>query len=333
MLGLPRLAWLLTAAAASLAQAQQVTLEPSAAVRCLTPAADQRGAPDYPFDAFKAERGGRVKVRLTFHHADEAPDVEVLERDGDAEFATSVRKHVDTFRVPCLSAAETPVQLTQEYIFKPDQRRIVWTHPQDQADAQRSKMLACVAHESGDKAPSYPRAQLSDGVQGRVLARLSFEAADRPPKINVFSRGYALGLARAIERWAEGYRMPCHVGAPVAGYWVFVFLFQGDGYYGFQDISLRQWIGNIKDIQKQTVAFDLNTMGCPFDLRIAYRQPYLPNGVGEVGSHDPARRPFLDWLAASELKLSESALDAVFADSARLHVPCLKIDLKPKEKP
>ena len=111
------LLWALALAAC--AQAQEVSLDTSAAIRCLTPLAEQRGAPDFPFDAFKAEKGGRVKVKLTFNAPDRAPQVEVLEQEGDGEFVTSVKQHVGAFRVPCLGTAESPVRLTQDYVFQP----------------------------------------------------------------------------------------------------------------------------------------------------------------------------------------------------------------------
>ena len=66
---------------------------------------------------------GRVKVELTFTAPDEAPTVDVLEKEGGAEFVESVQKHVRTFRAPCLALADTPAALTIEFVFKPDARR------------------------------------------------------------------------------------------------------------------------------------------------------------------------------------------------------------------
>ena len=44
------------------AAAQQVTLEPSAASRCLAPPEAQRGTPDYPFDAWKRGQFEEISV-------------------------------------------------------------------------------------------------------------------------------------------------------------------------------------------------------------------------------------------------------------------------------
>ena len=55
--------------------------------------------------------------------------------------------------------------------------------------------------------------------------------------------------------------------------------------------------------------------------------------VLEIGTHDPSRRPFLDWLRQSVLELPEPTLDSVFADTARFTVPCMKINLQPKDPP
>ena len=193
-------------------------------------------------------------------------------------------------------------------------------------------MLECVKHPSGQKSPDYPRRALEGDVQGRVWSRLVFEAPDRPPKVTVQSRSQARLLAREVADWVPDLRMPCHAGAPVAADWTWVFRLEGLGAFGFGDVSLRALLANIKGIERQTVAFDFTTMGCPFEVRLRYLQPYLPNQVGEFGSRNAARRPFLDWLAATELKLTDTTLDAVFADNFTLQVPCLKIDLKPKEK-
>ena len=324
-------AQLLAIAWAGWAQAQQVALDTSAVVRCLTPAADVRGTPDYPFDALKSGTDGRVKVRLSFSAVDQPPRVEVLE--GDGAFVDAVKQHVREFRVPCLSAADAPAQLTQEYVFRRDRRQVLWSHLEDLADARRREMLKCVAHASGQKSPDYPYRARQESVQGRVLARLVFDAADRPPKATVHARKNARLLEREVAQWVEDLRMPCHTGSPLAADWTFVFRFEGDAAYGFGGVSLRALLASIKDIQRQTVAFDFNTMGCPFDLRLHYLQPYMPNSVGQVGSHDAARRPFLDWLSKAELNLPAATQDAVFADFADLHIPCLKINLKPQEKP
>jgi hypothetical protein len=325
------IAMLLAAACCATAQAQEVTLEPSAALRCLTPAADVRGTPEYPPDAWKRGQAGEVVVELIFTVPEGRPEVKVLRSTGPDELVDAVKAHVRAFRVPCLAGAEVPVRLRQTYSFVTDQRAVHWAHPVDQSDAERQTLLRCVKHESGKRGPEYPELARREGVQGRVLARLRFDAPDKPPHMEIFAPRAARMLASQVEEWVKGYRMPCHAGAPVAGVWTFMYFFQGERLYGFNDVTFRQFLMSIKDIDKQRLVFDLTTMACPFDVRLAYRQPHLPNAVGELGSQDPSRRPFLDWLALATLDLSRDNQAAVFGDSVTLPIPCLKIDLKPKE--
>ena len=123
------LGWLLSAAA--LAQAGQAALEPSAAVKCLTPAAEVRGEPEYPFVQFKEGTKGRVKLALRFTAPTERPAVEVLSSDGSPDFVQAVQDHVRSYRVPCHDGGDTPVELEFDFVFQPDSRRVHWAAPHD----------------------------------------------------------------------------------------------------------------------------------------------------------------------------------------------------------
>jgi len=104
------------------------------------------------------------------------------------------------------------------------------------------------------------------------------------------------------------------------------------GGYGFKDITFLQYLRHVKDLREQTLVADTTTMGCPFDVSLIYRKPHLHNIVGQLGGGHPARRPLLDWLAQAELQLPRQSLTSVFGDEVRFTVPCIKINLKPKEK-
>jgi hypothetical protein len=311
--------------------AQQVTLEPSAALRCLTPLAAARGAPEYPFDEWKRGQRGRVKVELEFTVADARPAVKVLESEGERPFVDAVREHVKAMRVPCLNEVGGSAKLVFDFVFKPDDRSVVWSDAVDTADAAREQMVKCLIHVSGKKSFDYPLAAELERVQGRVVARLRFEGPDRTPLIDVHARPNARLLTGAVEDWVKGYRMPCQTGPALVGYWTFLFKFQGEKAYGFQQLNLLQFMAGVRGVNQRRLAFDTNTMGCPFELRLHYRQPYQANGVAELGTNNAARRPLLEWLMQSELELPSRMLDAVFGDTAHLTVPCVKIDLKPKE--
>jgi hypothetical protein len=301
----------------------------------------ERGAPEYPFVPFKRGQQGRVKVALTFTTPQTRPAVDVLLQEGGDEFVEAVKQHVRDYRVPCHDGGETPAKLVFDFVFRADDRQVHWSPPVDARDGQRKAQLACIAHESGKKTPEYPPAVLRAGYQGRVLMRLRFDAPDQPPVIETFARRSVGGsfaernLERAlvshVEQWAAGYRMPCHLGSPIVTTFTFVYVIEDQG-YGFKpDLSLMAVLSMVRDIRKQRLNFDFNRMGCPFDVALQYRRPGMLNLVGEVGSQDSARRPFLEWLASADFDLPERALSSIYADTARFTVPCLKIDLQPQE--
>jgi hypothetical protein len=327
----PLLAWGLATMGLP-ALAQDLRPEPSAVVECLSPPPELRGAPEYPFEQWKFHEKGRVKVALEFTAPDRRPSVEVLEREGHLDFVDAVGEHVRTLRVPCLTATQTPARLVIEYIFKPDQREVLYTPPSDADDKRRNAQLACLTHVSGEKKPDYPRLALERKQQGRVLLHMRFDAADRPPEFEVYTGLGLPYLKSAIKRWAQGYRLPCQTGGPVSASIHFVFILEETGGYGFKDITFLQYLRGVKGLKQTTLDVDTNTMGCPFDLSLQYLMPGLPNRVGEIGSRDPARRRLIAWLARSELDVSDEALNSIYADEVRFTVPCVKIDLKPKEK-
>ena len=321
------------------AAAQQMTLEPSAAVACMTPAAAARSAPEYPFEAYKREMTGHVKVALKFTAPGTRPVVTVLAQDGDSSFLEAVEDHVRAFRVPCHDGGNTPMTLIFTFVFRSDHRKVYWSPPTEGDEAQRNAQLACIVHTSGDKAPEYPRAALRADVQGRVLVRLRYDAPDQPPVVEMLPRMAADAsvswrresqmLSRPIEHWVAGYRMPCHQGKPITTVVTFTYRI-GDGAYGFKPgQTLQSVLPMVRDIRKQRLSFDFNRMGCPFDVYFQYRQPRLDNRVGELGTPDPARQPFLAWLAQAEFDLPGPSLDSIYGDSTRITVPCLKIDLNP----
>lgn len=323
------------------AQGQQVTLEPSAAVACMTPPAGERGVPEYPFIAYKDGRKGRVKVVLSFTSPDTRPTVQITEQEGDDSFVDAVKAHVRALRVPCHDGGERPVQLVFEFVFRPDDREVFGSGPSDADAAARKEQLACLVHESGQKSPGYPERALRNLVQGRVVMGLRFEAPDQAPIAEVFTRADAQSstrsrraaemLSQPLEDWVKGYRLPCLQGRPISTTMVFVYRFEGDA-YGFKPgLGLMDLLPTVRNIKLQRLDFDFNRMACPFDVAMTYYQPHRPNRVVEIGSHDPARQPFLDWLRQSQLNLPEASLDSVFGDTARFTVPCLKIKLQPQE--
>lgn len=313
------------------AAAQQVELEPSPAAQCLTANDPALALPEYPFVQYKSGERGRVKLALEFSAADAAPQITVLEQDGGEAFVDSVRKHARSLRVPCLPAGGT-VRLERDYVFEPDRQQAYAGPGRDVADAQRLELLGCMRHVSGSLQLQYPQWALRDEVRGRVLVQLRFDDAAGPPTVmQVAARPGARRLATEVEQWVAGVRLPCHAGGPIHASLLYEFRFEGEA-YGFKPMTLLQFMGNVKGARQQRVQFDTTHMGCPFDIRLMYRRPFMRNWVGSVGGYDPARHALLEWLRNAELDVPRNTLDAVFGDTADITVPCLKIDHTPKEK-
>jgi hypothetical protein len=319
------------ALAAAPAWSQVTTLSTSEAVACLTPPVAERGVPEYPTMSYKSSTPGRVVAMATFRANDlfAWPSVTIEKQEGGDDFVDAVKAHLRTLRVPCLPR-DGQATLRFDFVFNPDSRRAYWYNPVDTADAGRLAHLACVVSVEGAATPDYSREARRAGIQGRVWARLRFVAADQPPEVTLHHRPQTKLLAKSVSDWLKNRRMPCFDGEPISVDVFYIFMLIGD-VYGFRPLDLTQYLARVKGIQQQTLAIDTTTMGCPFDLKLRYLQPDGHNRVAELGEPNPARRPLLDWLATTELDMRGRELDSIYADDADIAVPCVKINLKPKE--
>lgn len=310
--------------------AAQLVLEPSAAVRCVASVDPTLPSPAYPAEEWRSGKPGRVKVELSFDRADEPPKVNVIESEGGASFVTAVREHVARLRVPCLSASEASARLVQNYVFQPGRQEFV-PDIEDPEVKSQAAAAACLKHVRERRGPVYPAQALYDGEQGRLMVRMRFASADSPPRVELLARNDVPQLRSAVLRWAEGYRLPCYDGVTRSVSLTYAFSVEGSKPYGFKDISLVQFLGRIEGIRRQRVFFDFNAMGCPFDINLTYLQPLAPNVVEQEAPAHPARATFLAWLRQVRLNLPPAMLDAAFADTLTLAIPCTKIDLNPQE--
>ena len=329
----PVLTLLFGVLASGLAAAQvRVVPETSDAARCLVATDPAQPAPEYPFEAFRKKEPGRVKVRLRLSAPDKPPRVEILETEGRDEFAQSVRRWTATLRAPCLVEGEAV--LVQEYLFRDHEQPVVYDSPLDEEAQRRKARIGCLVNRSEHRTPDFPWAARQQEQQGRVFARLRFVDPDQPPEVELFHRRSARVLSDSVLRWSRDYRMPClerGVDAPVVAHAVFEYRLE-DQLYGFKPIGLAQLIGRVKGVREQTLQLDTNEMGCPFHVKFTYLRPGLPNGVGVVGEYLAAREPLLAWLRQVELDLPVRTLDSIYADTADVAVPCVRINLNPKEK-
>jgi hypothetical protein len=323
-------AWLVGMALPLAAQTLTAEVKPesSPALKCLGQAPGQADELIYPFDAFKRAEAGHVLIELVFSAPDAGPAAKVVSSEGSDEFVKAVREHVRGLRVPCLVAAEGPVRLRQNYVFKPALPRPSRV-TEDLEDAARKAQAACVKHPRG-QVPEYPEFALKANMAGRISARMTFTSADQAPAIEIFAHPSHRRLAASVEAFVHGLRMPCFQGKPVITSFTFVFKLEGDPEYGFKPMSLMTFLRMVKGIEKQAVAFDFTTMGCPFDVDLLYLRPGADNRVEELGERMVERKPLLAWLGQLELNLPRRAMESVYADNALIAVPCAKLELTPQ---
>jgi hypothetical protein len=299
-------------------------LAPSAAVACLK-------VPDepltYPPLSFERKDGGTVRVELQFTGPDDPPRVKVFDEDAAfAELILATREHVSRFRMPCMAKGAPDLRLRQVYVFRPnDGRKVVSTTPRDPSDAGRMDLLSCMVHTARARAPDYPRSSLQADEQGNVFVELTFTGPADPPQLRVVATTRHRQLREAALDFAANLRLPCLTGERVSYRQLFQFRMDGGPRIALKDVTLRQFLGGARKVPSG-VYFDLGTMACPFDLRVAYYQPHDENLISELEKQVPARQPLLDWLSRVELQLDPETNAMLLGSSFTVSVPCGTVD-------
>jgi hypothetical protein len=308
------------------AGAQTVAAAPSAAQQCLTRAPGQEAPLAYPEELLARKDTGRFKVSLTFHGPDAAPWFRVLDDTPiDKSFIRVVREYVAGYRVPCMAAGDPPVVFTQEYVFAPnDGRKVMATQPTDERERLRQTLAKCVRSEAAAP-PEYPEGARQLEMQGKVYVELAFDGPTSPPVVRVHDSPHSRLLATAMKH-AQSMRMPCHPGdGRVAIDMLYKFSLIGDRRTLLKDANVASVVRSAAAFPRPAY-FDWNTMGCPFDLRLTYFQPFRPNQVQQLETDRPERQAFMDWLSAVRLKLDDKTNNAVLGDTMTVHVPCGTLD-------
>jgi hypothetical protein len=321
------LAALLFGAAAHAALAADMALAPSPALACLTLPAGAAARPEYPPEALERKEGGEVRVQLVFRYPDQKPDVKILHSTDVDQLDDVVKKHVLQYRVPCMKPGDGPVTLLQEYAFDPDGRsRVMASAPRDEADIARAAQMKCLRHEIAGSKPTYPQEALRRDEQGTLLAKMHFTAPDKPPALDWVAASPHKSLSRSVERYAEGLTLPCLDDGPVDIIIAYQFVIDGGARTVFKDTNLVTLLGASKDLAKPAF-FDLNTMSCPFDVRVSYHRPFADNSVQQLDTLNPARQPLLDWLAGLTMNLKQAEQLRLYGNKMIVRIPCGKIDL------
>lgn len=312
------------------AQDYAPTLRPSAAALCLTLAPGQRAQPEYPESLLERKDGGVVKVELVFSASDAAPVVRILDENADRLFGRAVRDHVGRFRVPCMAPGADPARLVQTYVFSPnDGRTVMATAPRDHDDAQRRLRYRCLLRILPGVRPEYPRASERLDEQGKYLVSLRFVNATAEPAVVFLDADRSRNLRLAVEEFVKGYRLPCMGTEPVELSLLFDFSLEGGSRTRLRDVSLREFLAGVEPSSvAMPVFFGLDTMACPFDVRLVYNRPHQTNSVLEVANHEPMRQPLLDWLSQMTLRLPPDRNRAVLGETMTITIPCGTVNLQ-----
>ncbi len=272
---------------------------------------------EFPAALVDTESAAVFRVRMAFTSADEAPRTTFTFATSDGAFRAAVERYVAQYRLPCLKSGAAPVEMVQEFEFRPGDGRKAFWFPARSVD---SAVAPCL------ETPDRWRGRFP-GQQGVALVRLRFASPERPPDMEVLYDGGNRRLGESVRDHVRRYRMPCLAqGAePVVATQLFRFEIQGESRSALRDVALAQFVHGLKD--PEHVRFDFERMGCPFDTEIRLYQPYATNVVAEIGGSDPRRVEFLRWLQRADLRLTEDQRRQVVGDSMRIAVPCGILDL------
>lgn len=295
---------------------------------CLTPAAAERGSPEYPPQQLFAKTGGKVRVALTFTSRDSGPSVRLInpdqwrEYDQDA-FLRSIERFVSKYRLPCLQGGSA--EIVQTFNFSSESRSV---YPLDVTDSRSAMAKSdCKIEHVGDK-PAYPSS--SANPIGNVVFRMKFEQRDEPPTVTMVYGGGHYLLAENAKSWASSSRLRC--ATPLEKSVEFTETIR----YFRKDIGIpmvlkdMDFILFLKSVDRKTLGtpkFDFNAMSCPFDVKVRLIQPYAPNDVAEISQRNENRKEFLAWLKTLVFNFPRDYERFLVGQSMQIAVPCMSLDL------
>ena len=290
----------------------------------------ERKLPEYPHGVVEGTNAV-VRVKLQFKSADAAPVAVVTFNNGGPAFASTVTDHVSNYRLPCLPSGGSFIGL-QEFRFAIEER-ISSVHGSQtrHVDGYLKLPPECLTQIRQVAPPIFPADDpyQSARTPGTVVVRLKFSAPDTAPEVTIVFDGGRRRLREAVRNSVIRYRMPCLLPGetPFSARQTFSFRIDGaDTTELVPKMSLVQLLSLVKNLKQQTVRFDLTTMGCPFEIRLAPFQPYATNDVSEVGSSDPGRREFIEWLRNVTIDLPPHVMKSAIGEPTTVSVPCALLD-------
>ncbi|MBI3347256.1 MAG: hypothetical protein HY020_08605 [Burkholderiales bacterium] len=173
-----------------------------------------------------------------------------------------------------------------------------------------------------------PERGLDLGV-GNTVLEVAFTAPDREPQIRVLYNSVSRNTRNAVVDYARQYRLPCLAkGQEFKHRQVFNFTWTERVPAAFpRHTSLQPLLAGMKNLQARPVAFDLDAMGCPFQLTWRLGQPAFSNEVTEQGSRNTARAPLIAWLSELVMDVTRPDFEYLLNNPMTVDVPCGTIKL------
>ncbi len=175
-----------------------------------------------------------------------------------------------------------------------------------------------------------PGIKTGEQRSGIVIVRVRFESADAPPDVRVLFNSSGKHFEQSVVNHLAGYRWSCASPAKptLEATQVFKISLDGGAPSPTHALTLEQLLSILDKLDSHRVRFDFTTMNCPFEAGFSYFQPYIDNGIINVGwTADTQRRSFYDWLRAIVLKPSLTEGDKLIDHVFKVSVPCVVLNL------
>lgn len=284
------------------------------------------------------DAAGFIRAELTFTKADEAPAVVWLAPESvPPEVKQAALAQFAVYRLPCLKGP--PVRAVQEAQYQPG---LGWLWPPVRPVATvAAPQSACLQWPPGMTLPNAP--VFSEGFV-RVIAETRFDDAhpEAPDATVVLlnSRGdrrIPKWFGQNVRNFVARYRLPCRQpGEPSRS-------FRTEFSYSVElsqppeiklpPLSLAELLNKVPGRKGMRAFFDLDSMSCPFQLRLTHWQPAWPNEVREVdaaaSAPNPNRRELMAWLAELDLDSAPHEPLELVGRSRVIEVPCGRLQLSP----
>ncbi|MCV2351267.1 hypothetical protein [Paucibacter sp. Y2R2-4] len=290
-------------------------------------------APAFPERMLEQRLGAFLRVKLVFTHPERAPRQELLFRSGAQEHQDEMERYLNNYRLPCLKPGQT-IEAVQEFNFDPDKFGSVhWNDLRHSPNSSGNFDYACIK-TAERKLSHFEDQALSSNIKrkanGNVIASMRFTRPNAPPEVKIlYDNGNANWRNSVLEHLSE-YRVTCPVpeGEAIVFEQQFSYAASTRSYdYALKDTDIVKFLGFVKDIDKQKVNFDLDSMACPFEVVWGVGMPAIKNRVGQVGAPNPNRLEFIAWLETLTLNVGPDVFDQILGNKFKIYVPCGKINL------